>query len=89
MAQRELQREKPNHVFYFHAHKAFNTTPHGALSLILRHLSMLPAFIHLLLYILAAGQLHSPSAHGSHSWSICREASDVATCRAPRYGSSC
>ena len=47
MAQRQLQRGRPNYVFSFDARKAFNTAPHGALHLILRHLSLPPDVIDL------------------------------------------
>ena len=45
-------------MFSFDARKAFYTIPHGALQLILRHLSVPPAVIDLLLYLHAAAQLH-------------------------------
>ena len=51
MAQRQLQRGRPNYVFSFDARKAFDTAPHGALHLILRHLSVLPEVIDLLLFL--------------------------------------
>ena len=40
MAQRQLQRGRPNYVFSFDARKALDTAPHGALQPILRHLSV-------------------------------------------------
>ena len=51
MAQRQLQRGRPNYVFSFDACKAFDTAPHGALHLILRHLSVPPDVIDLLLFL--------------------------------------
>ena len=57
MAQRQLQREKPNYVFCFDARKAFDTAPHGALHLILRHLSLPREVIDLLLFLHTAARL--------------------------------
>ena len=51
MAQRQHQRGRPKYVFSFHARKAFDTAPHCALHLILRHLSVPPEVIDLLLFL--------------------------------------
>ena len=64
MAQRELQRRRPNYVFSFDARKAFETAPHGALHLILRHISVPPAVIDLLLILHTAARLRIAIAHG-------------------------
>ena len=64
MAQRQLQQGKPNYVFSFEARKAFNTAPHTALHLILRHLSVPLAVVHLLLLLHAAARLYIAAAHG-------------------------
>ena len=64
MAQRQLQRGRPNYVFSFDARKAFDTTPHGTLHLILRHLSVLPEVIDLLLLIHTCARLRIVTAHG-------------------------
>ena len=64
MAQRQLQRGRPNYVFSFDACKAFNTAPHGALHLILRHLSVLPEVIDLLLFLHTCARLRIVTAHG-------------------------
>ena len=57
MAQRQLQRGTPNYVFSFDAHKAFDTAPHGALHLILRHLSVPPEVVNLLLFLHTCARL--------------------------------
>ena len=64
MAQQQLQRKKPNCVFSFDARKSFDTAPHGALHLILRHLSVPAPVIDLMLYLHAAAQLRIATAHG-------------------------
>ena len=64
MAQRQLQRGRPNYVFSFDARKAFDTTPHGALHLILRHLSVPPDVIDLLLFLHTCARLRIVTAHG-------------------------
>ena len=64
MAQRQLQRGRRNHVFSFDARKAFNTAPHGARHLILRHLSVPPEVIHLLLFLHTCARLRIVTAHG-------------------------
>ena len=64
MAQRQLQRGRPNYVFSFHARKAFDTAPHGALHLILRHLSVPPEVINLLLFLHTCARLRINTAHG-------------------------
>ena len=62
MAQRQLQRGRPN--FSFDARKAFDTAPHGALHLILRHLSVPPEVIDLLLFLHTCARLRIVTAHG-------------------------
>ena len=64
MAQRQLQRGRPNYVFSFDARKAFDTDPHGALHLILRHLSVPPDVIDLLLFLHTCARLRIVTAHG-------------------------
>ena len=64
MAQRQLQRGRPNYVFSFDACKAFDTAPHGALHLILRHLSVPPEVIDLLLFLHTCARLRIVTAHG-------------------------
>ena len=64
MAQRQLQRGRPNYVFSFHARKAFDTAPHCALHLILRHLSVPPEVIDLLLFLHTCARLRIVTAHG-------------------------
>ena len=64
MAQRQLQRGKPNYVFSFDARKAFDTAPHGALHLILRHPSVPPDVIDLLLFLHTCARLRIVTAHG-------------------------
>ena len=64
IAQRQLQRERPNYVFSFDARKVFDTAPHGALHLILRHLSMSPEVIDLLLFLHTCARLRIVTAHG-------------------------
>ena len=64
MAQRQLQRGRPNYVFSFDARKALDTAPRGALHLILRHLSLPPEVIYLLLFIHTCARLRIVTAHG-------------------------
>ena len=64
MAQRQLQRGRPNYVISFDARKAFDTTPHGALNLILRHLSVPLEVIDLLLFLHTCAGLRIVTAHG-------------------------
>ena len=64
MAQRQLQRGRPNYVFSFDARKALDTAPRGALHLILRHLSLPPEVIYLLLIIHTCARLRIVTAHG-------------------------
>ena len=64
MAQRQLQRGRPNYVLYFEARKAFDTAPQGALHLILRHLSVPPEVIDLLLFLHTCARLRIVNAHG-------------------------
>ena len=64
MAQRQLERGRPNYVFSFDAYKAFNTALHGALHLILRHLSVPPEVIDLLLFLHTCARLRIVTAHG-------------------------
>ena len=63
MAQRRLQRGGLNYVFSFDARKAFDTAPHGALHLILRHLSLPPEVIDLLLLLHTCARLRIVTAH--------------------------
>ena len=63
MAQRQLQRGRPNYIFSFDARKAFDTAPHGALNLILRHLSVPPDVIDLLLLLHTCARLRIVTAH--------------------------
>ena len=64
MAQPQLQRGMSNYVFPFDARKAFNSAPHGALHLILRHLSVPPEVIDLLLFVHTCARLLIVTAHG-------------------------
>ena len=64
MAQRQLQRGRPNYIFSFDARKAFETAPHGALHLIQRHLSVPPEVIDLLLFLHTCARLRIVTAHG-------------------------
>ena len=64
MAQRQLQWRRPNYVFSFDPRKAFDTAPHGALYLILRHICVPPAVIDLLLILHTAARLRIAFAHG-------------------------
>ena len=64
MAQRQLQRKRPNYVFPFDASKAFDSAPHGALHLILRQLSVPPEVIDLLLFLHTCARLRIVTAHG-------------------------
>ena len=64
MAQRQLQRGRPNYVFFFDACKAFDTSPHGTLHLILRHLSVPPEVTDLLLLLHTCARLRIVTAHG-------------------------
>ena len=63
MAQRQLQQGKPKYVFSFDARKAFDTAPHGALHIILRHLFVPPEVIDLLLLLHTSAMLRIISAH--------------------------
>ena len=64
MAQRQLQRGRPNYVFSFDARKAFDTGPHGALHLILRNLSVPLDVIEFLLFLHTCTRLRIVTAHG-------------------------
>ena len=64
MVQRQLQRGRPNYVFSLDARKAFDSAPHGTLHLILRHLSVPPEVIHLLLFLHTCARLRIITAHG-------------------------
>ena len=64
MAQQQLQRGRPIYVFSFDARKAFDTAPHSALFLILRHLSVPPEVIDLLLFLHTAARLCIATAQG-------------------------
>ena len=63
MAQRQLQRRRLNYVFSFDARKAFDTAPHDVLPLMLRHLSVPPEVIYLLLILHTAARLRIATAH--------------------------
>ena len=64
MAQRQLQRGRPKYVFSVDAHKAVDTAPHGALHLMLRHLSVPPEVIDLLLFLHSCTRLRIVTAQG-------------------------
>ena len=64
MAQRQLERGRPYYIFSFDACKAFDTAPHGALHLVLRHLSVPPEVIDLLLFLYTCARLRIVTAHG-------------------------
>ena len=64
MVQRQFQRRRPNYVFPFDARKAFDTAPHGALHLILRHLSVPPEVKDLLLFLHTCARLRIVTTHG-------------------------
>ena len=64
MAQWQLQRGRPHYVFSFDARKASDTAPHGALHLILRHLSVPPEVLDLLLFLHTCARLRILNAHG-------------------------
>ena len=64
MAQGQLQQGRFNYVFSLDARKAFDTAPHGALHFILRHLSVPPEVIDLLLFLQTYGRLRIVAAHG-------------------------
>ena len=64
MAQRQLQRGRPNYVFSFDARKAFDTALHGALHFILHHLSVPPEVIDLLLFLHTCARMRIVTAHG-------------------------
>ena len=64
IAQQQLQRGRPNYVFSFDARKALDTSPHGALHLILRHLSVPPEVIDLPLFLHMCARLRIVTAHG-------------------------
>ena len=65
LAQRRLQRrQEENHVLAFDVSKAFDTAPHGALALLLRHMGVLEELI-TLLHTLSCGSLvRIVTAHG-------------------------
>ena len=64
IAQRQLQRGRPDYIFSFDTRKTFDTAPHGALQLILRHLSVPPEVIDLLLLLSTCPRLRIPTAQG-------------------------
>ena len=64
MGQQQLQRGRPNNVFSFNTRKAFDTARQGALHLILRHPSVLPEVIDLLLFLHTCARLGIVTAHG-------------------------
>ena len=65
LAQRRLQRgQEENHVLAFDVSKAFDTAPHGALALLLRHMGV-PKELIWLFHILSCGSLvRIVTAHG-------------------------
>ena len=63
MAQRQLQRGRPNYFFLFGSRKAFDTAPHGALHLILQYLSVPLEVIDLMLFLHACARLRIVTAH--------------------------
>ena len=64
MAQRQLQRAGHNYLFSLNARKAFDTAPHGAVHLILRHPFMPPEVIDLLLFLHTCARLRTATVHG-------------------------
>ena len=64
IARRQLRRGRPNYVFSFDARKAFDTATHGALRLILGHLSISPSIIDLLMELHTEAHLRIVTAHG-------------------------
>ena len=64
MAQRQLQRGRPNYVISFDARKAFDTALHGRLHLILHHLPVPPQVIDLLLFLHTCARLRIFTVHG-------------------------
>ena len=72
MAQRQLQRGRPKYFFSFDARKASDTAPHGALHLILRHLSVPPDVIDLLLFLhtCASEAGSDPRGHLGVTWGV-------------------
>ena len=56
LAQRRLQRGQENHVLAFDVSKAFDTAPHGALALLLRHMAV-PEELIRLFHTLSCGSL--------------------------------
>ena len=64
MAQRQLERGRPNYVCSFQARKAFDTAPRGALHLILRHRSVSPEVIDFVLFLHTCARLRIVTAHG-------------------------
>ena len=64
MAQQQLERGRPNYVLSFDARTAFDTAPHSALHLILRHLSVPPEVIDLLLFLHTCARLRIVTAQG-------------------------
>ena len=65
LAQRRLQRgQEENHVLAFDASKAFDTTPHGALALRLRHMGVLEELIRLFHTLSCGSLVRIVTAHG-------------------------
>ena len=64
MSQQQLQRGRPNYVFSFDARKGFDNAPHGALHLIIRHLSVPLDVIDLLLFLQTCARLRIVTANG-------------------------
>ena len=62
MAQPQLQQGRPNYIFSFDARKAFDTAPHGAPHLILRHPSVPPDVIDLVLFLHTCARLRIVTA---------------------------
>ena len=65
LAQRRLQRgQEENHVLAFDVSKAFDTAPHGALALLLRHMGVLEELIRLFHTLCCASLVRIVTAHG-------------------------
>ena len=65
LAQRRLQRgQEENHVLAFDVSKAFDTAPHGALALLLRHMGVLQELIRLFHTLSCGSLVRIVTAHG-------------------------
>ena len=65
LAQRRLQRgQEENHVLAFHVSKAFDTAPHGALALLLRHMGVPEELIRLFHTLNCGSLVRIVTAHG-------------------------